>query len=125
MARVYVVGVPKGASAKTTTAQNLPSYYAKQGKRTVGIYIDGQASWSQLQGLFPRARRPTLYAALKQLIESFEARLPIYKTPSGLRFIPASSMLHQAVSELSNVGRREYVLKQLLRPGLERSDVVT
>src|SRR5260370_11240021 len=124
MARVYVVEVPKGGSAKTTTAQNLASYYAKQGKRTLGIDIDGQASWSQLQGLFPRARRPTLYTALKQLIESFEARLPIYKTPSGLHFIPASSMLHQVVSELSNVERREYVLKQLLAPVMDRYDVI-
>lgn len=124
MAYVIVIEVPKGGSGKTTTAANLATYLLTQGLRVAGIDADGQASWSHLNRLYPKKGRPTLYTALKELIETYEANLPIYTCPNGLAFVPAAGSLHQMEAELSSVERREYILQQLLSPILDDYDII-
>jgi chromosome partitioning protein len=124
MAYIIVIEVPKGGAGKTTTAINLSTYLIGAGLKVLGVDADGQASWSHLQGLFPKKGRPTLHTALKQLVDTYEAKLPIYSCPNGLKFIPASSGLHQVEAELAHVERREYILQQLLSPVLDRYDVI-
>ncbi|MGH2496549.1 MAG: ParA family protein [Ktedonobacteraceae bacterium] len=123
-ARVLYIGGSKGGTGKTTTAQNLADKFMTMGKRVLGIDGDGSASWSHLNGLFPKKGRPNLYTAISQLTSSFEARLPIYHLPSGLHFIPSSSALHKVVVDIASVDRREYVLQQLLAPVLDRYDII-
>jgi chromosome partitioning protein len=124
MPYIIAIEVPKGGAGKTTTAINLSTYLLAAGLRVLGVDADGQASWSHLQGLFPKKGRPTLHTAIKQLVDTYEARLPIYSCPNGLKFIPASSALHQVEAELAHVERREYILQQLLAPVLDRFDVI-
>jgi len=124
MPYIIVIEVPKGGAGKTTTAINLSTYLLAMGLRVLGVDADGQASWSHLQGLFPKKGRPTLHTAIKQMVDTYEARLPIYSCPNGLKFIPASGALHQVEAELAHVERREYILQQLLTPVLDRFDVI-
>jgi chromosome partitioning protein len=123
-ARVIFIGGSKGGTGKTTTAQNLASALLAKGLKVLGVDGDGQASWSHLNGLFPRKGRPNIFTAIKQLIENFEATLAIYHLPSGLDFIPSSAALHKIVSDLASVERSEYVLQQLLTPVSERYDII-
>lgn len=123
-ARIINIGGGKGGTGKTTTAQNLSSALLARGLRVLGVDGDGQASWSHLNGLFPKKGRPNLYLAIKQLIENYEATLAIYHLPSGLDFVPSSAALHKIVSDLASVERSEYLLQQLLTPALERYDII-
>jgi chromosome partitioning protein len=123
-AKVIFIGLPKGGTGKTTTAENLAKRFVKMNLRVLGIDADGQASWSQLQGLFPRKDRPTIYTAIKGYIDHYETRLPLYKLPSGLYFVPSTTALHQLPTELTNVERREYVLSHLLAAVSDRFDVI-
>ncbi|GHO51443.1 ParA family protein [Ktedonospora formicarum] len=123
-ARTMFVGSGKGGTGKTTTAQNLASAFVAAGYRVLGVDGDGQASWSHLNGLFPRQGRPNIYSALKQLIEQYETKVGIYHLPSGLDFIPSSSGLHKIVSDLASVERSEYLLQQLLTPLKGRYDLI-
>jgi chromosome partitioning protein len=123
-ARVIFVGGAKGGTGKTTTGQNLASALLAKGLKVLGVDGDGQASWSHLNGLFPKKGRPNIFTAIKQLIENFEATLAIYHLPSGLDFIPSSAGLHKIVSDLAGVERSEYLLQQLLAPVLDRYDII-
>lgn len=123
-ARVIFIGGGKGGTGKTTTAQNLASALKASGLKVLGVDGDGQASWSHLNGLFPRKGRPNIFTAVKQLIENFEATLAVYHLSSGLDFIPSSAALHKIVSDLAGVERSEYLLQQLLTPLLERYDII-
>jgi chromosome partitioning protein len=123
-ARIIFIGGGKGGTGKTTTAQNLASALLASGRKVLGVDGDGQASWSHLNGLFPKKGRPNLYTAIKQLIESYEATLAIFHLPSGLDFVPSSAALHKIVSDLASVERSEYLLQQLLASVLERYDII-
>ena len=119
-----VIGGGKGGTGKTTTAQNLASALLASGLRVLGVDGDGQASWSHLNGLFPKKGRPNIFTAVKGLIENFEAKVAIYHLPSGLDFIPSSAALHKIVSDLAGVERSEYLLQQLLMPLSHRYDII-
>lgn len=123
-ARVLFIGGGKGGTGKTTTAQNLASALIARGLHVLGVDGDGQASWSHLNGLFPRKGRPNIYSAVKGLIDNFEATVAIYHLPSGLDFIPSAAALHKIVSDLASVERSEYLLQQLLMPLADRYDII-
>jgi chromosome partitioning protein len=123
-ARIIFIGGGKGGTGKTTTAQNLASALLASGRKVLGVDGDGQASWSHLNGLFPKKGRPNLYTAIKQLIENYEATLAIFHLPSGLDFVPSSAALHKIVSDLASVERSEYLLQQLLTSVLDRYDII-
>jgi len=123
-ARIVFIGGGKGGTGKTTTAQNLASALLADGLRVLGVDGDGQASWSHLNGLFPRKGRPNIFTAVKGLIENFEAKVAIYHLPTGLDFIPSSAALHKIVSDLASVERSEYLLQQLLMPLSDRYDII-
>lgn len=123
-ARIVFIGGGKGGTGKTTTAQNLASALLADGLRVLGVDGDGQASWSHLNGLFPRKGRPNIFTAVKGLIENFEAKVAIYHLPTSLDFIPSSAALHKIVSDLASVERSEYLLQQLLMPLSDRYDII-
>lgn len=124
VAQIEFIGGGKGGTGKTTTAQNLAAAFLAKGLKVLGVDGDGQASWSHLNGLFPRKGRPNLYTAIKGLIDNFEATVAIYHLPSGLDFIPSSAALHKIVSDLASVERSEYLLQQLLAPLVDRYDMI-
>jgi chromosome partitioning protein len=123
-ARIIFVGGGKGGTGKTTTAQNLAAALLARGMKVLGVDGDGQASWSHLNGLFPRKGRPNIYTAIKGLIDEFRATVAIFHLPSGLDFIPSSAALHKIVSDLASVERSEYLLQQLLTPLADRYDII-
>ncbi len=123
-ARIMFIGGGKGGTGKTTTAQNLASALHARGLKVLGVDGDGQASWSHLNGLFPRKGRPNIFTAVKGLIDNFEAQIAIYHLPSGLDFVPSSAALHKIVSDLASVERSENLLQQLLTPLKSRYDII-
>jgi chromosome partitioning protein len=123
-ARIMFIGGGKGGTGKTTTAQNLSSAFLDKGFKVLGVDGDGQASWSHLNGLFPRKGRPNIYTAVKGLIDDFAATIPLYHLPSGLDFLPSSAALHKIVGDLASVERSEYLLQQILTPLSDRYDFI-
>lgn len=72
-----VIANNKGGVAKTTTAYNLASYYAKKGKRILVIDCDPQGNLTDALGVDPNEVDCTIFNALmKRNIKEAIIKLP-------------------------------------------------
>ncbi|HMK71695.1 MAG TPA: AAA family ATPase, partial [Myxococcaceae bacterium] len=114
MGRLICISNQKGGVGKTTTAINLAASLAAAERRTLLVDMDPQGNASSGLGLKREAMHGTVYEALlgdrpmRELIHPTELRF--------LSLVPSTPDLTGAEVELVGVERREYRLRDALRP---------
>jgi chromosome partitioning protein len=114
MGRVIAVANQKGGVGKTTTAVNLAAGLALQGRRTLLVDADPQASASTGVGVRPSASEGSIYDLLlgERSVDEVVQRTII----DGLDVIPATRDLVGADIELVTLEGREHRLHAALAP---------
>jgi chromosome partitioning protein len=114
MGRVIAVANQKGGVGKTTTAVNLAAGLALQGRRTLLVDADPQASASTGVGVRPSASEGSIYDLLlgEKTVDDVVQRTIV----DGLDVIPATRDLVGADIELVGLDGREHRLHGALAP---------
>ncbi len=122
MARIYTLVNQKGGVGKTTTAINLAAYLGHHGMRVLLVDLDPQSNATSSVGLDKRLVKHGTYEAL---IGSEPLHPNIWHS-STFKFslLPSSPALAGAEIELIDVSHREFRLREMLQPVLERFDYI-
>jgi len=112
-AQIIAIVNQKGGVGKTTTAVNLATAISSLGKKVLVIDFDPQGNASTGLGLDKKDRTHSIYDVMINHCDIGEA---IFKTSiKNLFLIPANVDLSACEIELTNVERREFVLKDKLQ----------
>jgi chromosome partitioning protein len=128
MARVIAIAIPKGGTGKTTTALNLGAALAEMGQKVLLVDFDPTSHLTRALGFGGKKLQHTAYTALKKLVTQFDKNslLPAIQTTSipGVDAVPTTVSLNLANEELVVAQQREFVLKRLLAPVLDKYDTI-
>lgn len=113
MGKVIAVSNQKGGVGKSTTAVNLASCIAAEGKKVMIIDLDPQGNTTSGYGISKYGVEKSVYG---MLIGEAKADEVIVKTQFNVDVIPANSQLSGAGIELVNLPRRESRLREALAP---------
>lgn len=120
MAKICVFVNQKGGVGKTTSAINIGTYFAIEGKRTLLVDFDPQGNLSSGVGVYKPNH--TIYDVISEKCTVSDA---IHKTAiPNLQVIPANIELSGAAVELVDVERREFFLKNALSPVANNFDYI-
>jgi chromosome partitioning protein len=117
MGKVYAVANQKGGVGKTTSAVNLASCGAAEGKQTLLVDLDPQCNATTSLGGAPETH-PSSYDCLTGDVSVAEAARPA--GPDNLWIVPASRDLAGAAVELPRIEGSETRLRERLGPVRER-----
>jgi chromosome partitioning protein len=117
MGKVYAVANQKGGVGKTTTAVNLASCAAADGRQTLMVDLDPQCNATVALG-GGRDLHPSSYDCLTGETSAAEAARPA--GPDNLWIVPASRDLAGAAVELPRIPNSETRLRERLGPVRER-----
>ncbi len=117
MGKVYAVANQKGGVGKTTTAVNLASCAAAEGRQTLLVDLDPQCNATVALG-GGRDLHPSSYDCLTGEVSVAEAARPA--GPDNLWLVPANRDLAGAAVELPRLQGSESALRERLGPLRER-----
>jgi len=112
MGKVVAIANQKGGVAKTTTAINLSSAIALEGKSVLLMDMDPQGNATSGLGIDPRSLKNTTYSCLLKISTIQESSLET--SVQGLTLLPANADLAGAEIELVHVEGRESYLRTII-----------
>jgi chromosome partitioning protein len=122
MATVIAIANQKGGVGKTTTAVNLSAALALAGRQTVLVDLDPQGNATTGLGVAKEGLHPTVYHVLLGE-DSAAGALRATEVP-GLSVLPSDIDLVGAEIELVGVARREFIVREAIRPLREKLDYI-
>ncbi len=122
MRKIVAVTNQKGGVGKTTTAVNMSSAIALEGRSVLLIDMDPQGNATSGLGVDPRSLGNTVYNILikKSKFEEVCMKTAVI----GLSLLPANADLAGAEIELVNVESRESHLRDVIKGVVEKYDVI-
>lgn len=121
MGKVVAVANQKGGVGKTTTAVNLASGVAAQGKKVLLVDLDPQGNTTSAYGVAKRSVEISVYQLLTGEKTAQEA---VIHTPYRVDLIPSNIQLSGAGIELISLPRREARLREALTPVIGQYDFI-
>jgi chromosome partitioning protein len=122
MRKIVAVTNQKGGVGKTTTAVNISSAIALEGRSVLLVDMDPQGNATSGLGVDPRSLGNTVYNLLIKKNKFDEVCMKTAVT--GLSLLPANADLAGAEIELVNVESRESHLRDVIKGVVEKYDVI-
>ncbi len=120
MARTIAIVNQKGGVGKTTTCVSLAAALHQLGAKILVCDFDPQANATSGLGVDKSAVSPNIYDVL---VSGADVNKAVVSTPYA-DVLPANKSLAGATVEMISMDRREYLLREALRPLSERYDYI-
>jgi len=127
MARIIALANQKGGVTKTSSTLSIGAALAERDQSVLLVDLDPQASLTNAAGVDTVEGDETIYTAMASYMRSGDTPSldgVVRHVADRLDILPASIELAGAEMELMNVGRREYVLGEVLSGVKARYDAI-